>query len=161
MKTKKVKCKTCNKSFLAQEKEFKRGNAKFCSLSCSASRPRKPKIPNCNCDTCGVGFYRQPSKQKSKHGFIFCSRKCKESAQKLGGIKEIQPSHYGTGTGKCGYRKKAFASHENVCNRCGLDEVGILQVHHKDRNRNNNKVSNLEILCPNCHVREHRHFTGF
>jgi 5-methylcytosine-specific restriction endonuclease McrA len=43
-----------------------------------------------------------------------------------------------------------------ACQRCGYDdEVGILVLHHKDRNRENNHLSNLEILCPNCHALEH------
>lgn len=33
--------------------------------------------------------------------------------------------------------------------------VGILKVHHKDRNRKNSLPDNLEILCPNCHDLEH------
>jgi 5-methylcytosine-specific restriction endonuclease McrA len=43
------------------------------------------------------------------------------------------------------------------CERCGYDkEPQILGVHHKDRNRNNNGLSNLEVLCPMCHSLEHR-----
>jgi len=42
------------------------------------------------------------------------------------------------------------------CERCGYDAVPkILGVHHKDRNRNNNEIFNLEVLCPNCHSLEH------
>jgi 5-methylcytosine-specific restriction endonuclease McrA len=42
------------------------------------------------------------------------------------------------------------------CERCGYDDKpGILQVHHKDRDRENNALSNLEVLCPNCHAEEH------
>jgi len=28
-------------------------------------------------------------------------------------------------------------------------------VHHKDRNRENNEIENLELLCPNCHSEDH------
>ena len=42
------------------------------------------------------------------------------------------------------------------CQRCGYNnEPLILGIHHKDRNRHNNDISNLEILCPNCHSLEH------
>jgi 5-methylcytosine-specific restriction endonuclease McrA len=41
------------------------------------------------------------------------------------------------------------------CERCGYDKVPILQVHHKDRNRQHNELKNLELICPNCHAEEH------
>ena len=42
-----------------------------------------------------------------------------------------------------------------VCERCGYNKKEILHVHHKDRNRNNNELENLELICPNCHYEEH------
>ena len=48
-----------------------------------------------------------------------------------------------------GYRKKAFKCLPHKCDKCGLDK--LLEVHHKDGNRKNNKVSNLRILCKECH----------
>jgi len=41
------------------------------------------------------------------------------------------------------------------CEKCGYDKYEILQVHHKDRNRNNNELKNLALICPNCHYEEH------
>ena len=45
---------------------------------------------------------------------------------------------------------------ENKCERCGCSEwLGQpipLELHHKDGNHYNNKLNNLEILCPNCHA---------
>lgn len=45
---------------------------------------------------------------------------------------------------------------EEVCNRCGgnewLGEKIPLELHHKDGNKDNNSLENLELLCPNCHV---------
>ena len=44
----------------------------------------------------------------------------------------------------------------NACDRCGYSKKPeILGVHHKDRDRKNNELSNLEISCPNCHSEEH------
>lgn len=44
---------------------------------------------------------------------------------------------------------------ENKCCCCGLTEwLGQpipLELHHKDGNKNNNNLSNLELRCPNCH----------
>ncbi|MEI7709345.1 MAG: HNH endonuclease [bacterium] len=41
------------------------------------------------------------------------------------------------------------------CERCEYKKYEILQVHHKDRDRNNNNLANLALICPNCHYEEH------
>ena len=45
---------------------------------------------------------------------------------------------------------------EAKCECCGNDQwngVPIpLEVHHKDGNKTNNELDNLQILCPNCHA---------
>lgn len=45
---------------------------------------------------------------------------------------------------------------EEKCNSCGntewLGEKIPLELHHKDGNKDNNSLENLELLCPNCHV---------
>jgi hypothetical protein len=43
-----------------------------------------------------------------------------------------------------------------VCNSCGLDSVWnnkeiVLEINHKNGNFYDNRVENLEYLCPNCH----------
>ena len=54
-------------------------------------------------------------------------------------------------------RNRLFAENffEQKCYRCGLTEwLGNpipLELHHKDGNKKNNNLDNLEILCPNCH----------
>ena len=44
---------------------------------------------------------------------------------------------------------------EEKCEKCGLDkwfdEPLSLELHHIDGNHYNNKLDNLQILCPNCH----------
>ena len=44
---------------------------------------------------------------------------------------------------------------EHKCERCTLNEwLGKpipLELHHKDGDKYNNKLKNLQILCPNCH----------
>jgi len=45
---------------------------------------------------------------------------------------------------------------ERKCECCGLikwNDLPIpLELHHIDGNRNNHKLENLKILCPNCHA---------
>ena len=57
----------------------------------------------------------------------------------------------------CKLRNRLFAEgyFEKKCCRCGLTEwlnkPIPLELHHKDGNKQNNHLDNLEILCPNCH----------
>ena len=169
-KTKKVKkalqgttvdseCRFCGESFPVRLTVLKRGNGKFCSVSCGAkfnARKRNPpKEPNVSCATCGTRFYKTPSRiAKSKSGLFFCNRKCKDSAQRIGGISEVIPSHYGTTKN---YRTICFRHHEKKCIVCG--EEGIVSVHHYDENHDNNDPSNLVPLCPTHHVYIHSRYS--
>jgi 5-methylcytosine-specific restriction endonuclease McrA len=49
------------------------------------------------------------------------------------------------------YRKLAFSHYPPFCAHCGYGIPDVLEVAHIDGNRSNNAVSNLVILCPNCH----------
>jgi 5-methylcytosine-specific restriction endonuclease McrA len=69
-------------------------------------------------------------------------------------MEEIRPSHYGNG--KFSYREKAFRELEHKCAECGYTNVDALEVHHIDKNRDNNDISNLVILCANCHTIRHK-----
>jgi hypothetical protein len=110
----------------------------------------KPE-PNVECSNCGVHFYKNESKKKSsKSGLFFCSRACKDQAQRIGGIKEIMPDHYGTG--RC-YRSICWANHDKECVVCG--EKRIVAVHHYDENHDNNDPKNLIPLCPTHHCYVH------
>lgn len=49
---------------------------------------------------------------------------------------------------------------EYKCRKCGIvDNYNNLpitiQLHHKDGNKHNNNLQNLEFLCPNCHSQTH------
>ncbi len=53
-------------------------------------------------------------------------------------------------------RKALSMRASGKCERCGWDKAEeILQIHHKDRNKNNNAINNLEFLCPTCHLYHH------
>jgi ribosomal protein L37E len=156
-------CLRCGWPFLAPKYTGKKHseNRKYCSIQCrKLSNPSK--IHELNCAFCGLIFTRSQSNlSKSKSGLYFCSRSCKDKAQRLeSGNPQIHPPHYGTGTSGWGYREVARKHHPLKCNRCGYDELpGILRVHHKDRDRTNSDPKNLEILCPNCHEIDH-YLTG-
>jgi len=52
-------------------------------------------------------------------------------------------------------KKRLMVERGKQCERCLYTIFQILQVHHRDRNRDNNTLNNLELLCPNCHASEH------
>ena len=168
MKTIEVTCQICNKQFNAPLKEVKRGNSKYCSRICSNLGVSKTRLlkgnltkeHNTKCEYCGKTFYRNKSKKSlSKSGIYFCCRNHKDLGQRIeANIKDIQPSHYGKSdpSNSNRYRKLAFRYLELKCNKCGYDKYpNILEVHHKDLNRNNESISNLEILCSRCHDEFH------
>jgi 5-methylcytosine-specific restriction endonuclease McrA len=53
-------------------------------------------------------------------------------------------------------KKPCSCSECNATTWRSLSIVPFLQVHHKDENRLNNNVDNLELLCANCHRLRHK-----
>lgn len=152
-------CNYCQEEYQAELRYLNRGQGIYCSRKCSSLGVSKKKTkqhePNSVCAYCNVSFYRQQShKASSKSGLFFCCREHKDISQRIGGIKEIQPPHYGVELAK--YRKKALAFYPNECRKCGYKKyVEVLEVNHVDCDRSNNDISNLEILCPTCHSEYH------
>ena len=54
---------------------------------------------------------------------------------------------------------------DGKCEICGLSEwMGKpipLELHHKDFNHHNNALSNLQILCSNCHMQTHNYNNNY
>ena len=65
--------------------------------------------------------------------------------------------HYTHGSFKTGiqaYRRIYRDAHEDMkCELCG--STRHLCIHHKDENRYNNKLDNLQCLCKSCHQKHH------
>ena len=53
------------------------------------------------------------------------------------------------------YQRKAYEFYGKKCSVCGETE-GQIDVHHVDKNRKNNKIENLKVLCASCHGRLHK-----
>jgi hypothetical protein len=138
-----TKCIICSKPVYKRPIEIKRNEGRvFCSTECYGVSCRKEK-PCVICGTLILAHYNKKT----------CSRAC---ANKLRlGIK------YKTGSKKD--KVKAYKMLKlrllelrgNICERCGYSKYEILQVHHRDRNRENNDLDNLELICPNCHYEEY------
>lgn len=69
-----------------------------------------------------------------------------------GGAQQAENNHRYI-HGKGSYSRRGFEHYGRICNRCG--SMKHLLVHHKDENRTNNQLENLEVLCKGCHQKHH------
>jgi len=148
----KINCDACGKEFWQPKFRFLLGKHHFCSRKCIAVFDKQQRV-KLLCATCGKEFAKAHNRLKhSKSGIHFCSRKCKDKAQRISGRVEIMPAHYGRGHGISHYRKMALDKYGKVCAHCGYHEYEKgLEVHHIDGNRKHNTLENLIVLCALCH----------
>lgn len=131
---------------------------KCCSRKCTAKLSSLNNSTLSQCTWCKKDFRRKNSQlttDKSKSGLYFCTRKCKDEAQKLGGVQEIMPSHFGTRESAYSLKDCDLLGFLEKCVDCGIDKRYLLTLHHIDGNRENNIKTNLEIVCGNCHMKRH------
>lgn len=132
-------CGVCGKQF-----EFissRCNTAKYCSPECRYKAQHIKGSITYSCRHCGRQFLGAPS-----HKRVYCSRACVNKA-----TKENWSPTFATAR-----RQMAKRGLVEKCQRCGFEESPeILGVHHRDRDRRNNAMENLEVLCPNCHSMEH------
>ncbi len=147
--------------------------------------PEKHKRnPNIKCAVCDKPIYRRPCQIEKSIGRFFCSTVChgiysrKENPCLVCGTPILASLHKRTCGRGCSNKHRAGIKYGRnspksivksqqalkmrllyirgkICGRCNYDKYEILQVHHKDRNRKNNNLNNLELICPNCHYEEH------
>lgn len=156
----KAVCLECSATFFARQDKIDKGLAKFCSRTCSntnSSHRRKPTGSSVNCSYCGTAFYLQPHEiLKSKTKLFFCCFKHRIDAMRDNKYKKLLSPKTGTGQGLRDYRQSALSFFPKQCSRCGYKKyVEVLEINHKDLDRSNNKISNLEVLCPTCHEEFH------
>lgn len=147
-------CLVCETEFQTKPSLVKKGYGKFCSRKCASSTAIHERNPEnwvtVECAFCGSRFEKKRSALSgSKSGLYFCNKDCKCNAQRIGGIREIMPSHYGESKTDYSFARKDF------CEMCGYNNYPIHHVHHIDRNKQNNSPDNLICLCPNCHSETH------
>lgn len=98
------------------------------------------------CSNCKVEFTVIGESKKNQKT---CSYKCATEKYRKG---KIHPNYT---TGFSAYRKLALNHYGKQCSLCGYSDERALEVHHRDKDRSNNDISNLEVLCSNCHKLQH------
>lgn len=117
-------CIFCGKKF----KRYSNSIGKFCSLKC---------------------FFDNKKKIKDEDDEVLID---KWLNGEIDGTQEKQFTY------KPFVRKYLFRKYDSKCQKCGWGEINKstnlvpLQIHHIDGDALNNKVENLELLCPNCHA---------
>jgi len=140
-------CLNCGKSFSVFPYIVRRGGGRFCSIGCGTSYRNKIDNPAWRPDVrlkisinhANVSGEENPMfgrRGKDCPGYID-GRRMGENGQKL----EADTS-----------RILGLFYKGNVCEICDREENGRkIHVHHIDRNKKNNNLSNLKIVCSWCH----------
>jgi hypothetical protein len=132
-------CNICNKKFVHISSRCNK--AKYCSRKCYHKSQIGKGNKEFKCKYCNNIFFDSASTNR-----VYCSRKCINKEQK----EIFKPSY--TTVRKCMVVRNMI----NECEKCKYNEIPqILGIHHIDKNRNNNCINNLMVLCPNCHSIEH------
>ena len=147
-----VRCKICDKEFYAKPFWIKQGYGNCCSTKCQYEARKTGKMVACS--ICGKETYKQKKQLKrSKSGSFFCDKICQAKWRN----KIFSGSSHGNWVdGKSTYRRILKQSKiPEICLLCETDDIRVLAVHHIDKDRTNNALSNLIWLCHNCHFLIH------
>lgn len=140
MKTETLVCKECSTQFEAEVKQHRL----FCSSKCFyIFRNRKNNYKSYKEDKFCLYCNSLLTNKRAK----YCSHDCERLARAEQAIK----------TGKAGHKTiRNYLLRQNPkCSNCGISEWQgkpiTLELEHKDGNYENNILSNVCLLCPNCH----------
>ncbi len=138
-----TKCLTCNNPIYRRPLEISKNRGKvFCSQGCYGKYNRKENP----CLVCGKPILASANKKT-------CSRACANKHRIGIAYKMNQPRD--KVKSQRSLKMRLLEQRGIVCEMCEYNKVEILEVHHKDRDRNNNELENLALICPNCHAEEH------
>jgi len=148
-----IECTICGKERNVKQSHLERGWGKYCSKKCQFEGQKNGKW--LTCDYCDTEIYRRPKDyKKSKSGNFFCSRACHCAWENENVRCGANAPNWRAGEYVYRLILKRTETKEE-CRRCGTNDKRVLVVHHKDRNRKNNALENLEWLCRNCHAIVH------
>lgn len=162
-------CKQCGSRFFKPPAAIRDGRGIFCRRQCAsewkgiAYKGRKTsyqyptgpanhnwkgiKIP-IPCPVCGTMFSRCSSSQKT------CSNQCGHKLTGITNSGENNPNWKGIDVHLRRNYRAIVGDLFKHCERCHRTQCRLV-AHHKDHDRTNNTVSNIEVLCYSCHTLEH------
>ena len=157
-------CQECGKKFNPIT-----GEQRFCSKSCDVKYSHKHswslKERVCHCGNHYMSqrkdMYECPECRRKRDNLATMKSRLKKDPTVQIGIGSGGGQHYAPKANKThfekAYRDKAFRELPNECTVCGESEIAVLIAHHLDMDRSNSDISNLAILCANCHIKLHKH----
>ena len=134
-------CKVCNTKIYRRPVQIAEGNV-YCSSKCTGMDQRQNKV----CKIC---------ENKYVGAKVTCSRACANKART--GIRYTKQNEYNKAYQGSSLKERVSKKRGGTCERCNNNNYAILQIHHKkERYRGGtDDISNLELLCPNCHTTHH------
>lgn len=153
MRVSHASCLQCGAVFYVKPSHARRGWGKYCSAKCLHASMRTGSYVKCV--TCGKEVYRTKKHHKrSKSGNFFCGKSCFAVWKNSNVLRGERHGNWkgGENTYRDVVRRAGIVP---KCSDCGISDTRVLVVHHIDRNRKNNLLSNLKWLCRNCHYIEH------
>jgi len=127
-----AKCKKCNPNYGCGRnkyiKDVKKINNKYICKNCGKTLKRKGKYCSINCQ---AEFRRNEIFKKIESG---------DNSLNSRNYKNYLIYKYGEKCMECGWNKRNLYSKKIP-----------IEIEHIDGNSNNNDLSNLKLLCPNCH----------
>ncbi len=137
-------CQKCKKVL-----HYKSRHNKFCGHSCAATvnnhgvRRHGRARTRLTCLRCKVKLI----KTQQEYCSIKCAQDYRRHRKATTGFKKCSPRTI---------RRYVLETRENKCEQCKRKtwngEKIPLQIDHVDGNYKNNELTNLKLLCPNCHV---------
>lgn len=92
---------------------------------------------------------------------VYCDNKCQAEFKRKENFKFIEEGKFEKfnrmDTIDVNSKKFLISLHGEKCMKCGWNEINLhtnrvpIQLNHIDGNPENHDLSNLELLCPNCH----------